>query len=323
MRVRTRSWVFAVSTGAAVLLAGSALSINPASAAANPHASRVRTPQAAASGRAGAQSLLVYGGGPVVHIPQVIVDFWGSGWGTNGSRDPSHEAPYVMSFLQGIGQTNDTWSTSTTQYCSGVASGATSCPSGSSVVGPPPSTGALINEWFHPVKAPTRPNQGQLAAEAAAAYSHFGLGSTANVQIVVATAHGNNSSGFGVQYCAWHSATSVSGGQLSYTNLPYITDAGASCGANFVSSALDGISIVEGHEYAETVTDPVPSSGWVDPSGAENGDKCAWISPGQQGGAADVSLGSRSFAVQSLFSNSFAGAGGCVISYTNGGATQS
>lgn len=39
---------------------------------------------------------------------------------------------------------------------------------------------------------------------------------------------------------------------------------------------LDGVSIVGGHEQAETETDPQPDTGWLDASGSENGDKCAW-----------------------------------------------
>ena len=35
----------------------------------------------------------------------------------------------------------------------------------------------------------------------------------------------------------------------------------ASCGANSVQNQLDGFAIVGGHEYAEAVTDPEPSSG--------------------------------------------------------------
>ena len=73
-------------------------------------------------------------------------------------------------------------------------------------------------------------------------------------------------------------------------------------------------AIVSGHEEAETQTDPVPSSGWVDSSGAEIGDKCAWISSGQ-GAAQNITLSTGTFAVQSLWDNAFSGgSGGCVIS---------
>jgi len=136
------------------------------------------------------------------------------------------------------------------------------------------------------------------------------------VQYVIATATNNSSRGFGTQYCAWHSSTSSSVPNVAYTNLPYITDAGASCGVDFNGlSPKAGITIVSGHELAETVTDQFPGTGWLDSHGAENGDKCAWISS-SQGASADIPLNTGVFAVQSLWSNAFnGGAGGCVLSY--------
>jgi serine protease len=84
---------------------------------------------------------------------------------------------------------------------------------------------------------------------------------------------------------------------------------------SFGHGYFDGFSIVGGHEYAEAATDPFPNSGWLDGAGAENGDKCAWISSGQ-GASTNITLGSNYYAVQSLWSNAFnGGAGGCVISY--------
>jgi serine protease len=136
------------------------------------------------------------------------------------------------------------------------------------------------------------------------------------VQYVIATASGNNASGFGTQYCAWHSSTSSTYGNIAYTNLPYITDAGGSCGANFNGLGPNaGITIVSGHEMAETITDQFPSTGWLDAGGEENGDKCAWISSGQ-GASANITLSTGAFPVQSLWSNAFNNnAGGCVLSY--------
>jgi serine protease len=98
--------------------------------------------------------------------------------------------------------------------------------------------------------------------------------------------------------------------------MPYITDAGASCGANFNGlGSKAGITIVGGHEFAETESDIFPNGGWLDGSGAENGDKCAWISSGQ-GASANVTMNGATFPVQSLWSNAFSGgAGGCVLSY--------
>jgi hypothetical protein len=151
--------------------------------------------------------------------------------------------------------------------------------------------------------------------------SHFGYNRNATYMIFTPTNH--SSSRFGSQYCAWHSSTSSSQGPIAYANIPYQPDAGFSCGQNFVNGFddsfghgyFDGYSIASGHEYAEAITDPFPNSGWPDSSGAENGDKCAWISSGQ-GAAQNGTLGSNYYAVQSLWSNAFdSGQGGCVISY--------
>jgi len=258
-------------------------------------------------GGGGGSNNLSYHGGAVQTAPTVFLVFWGSQWNNN---DPSGEAGILQNFFGGVG--GSSWSNTNTQYCEGVAVGTVQCGSNGTHAGNNVTLGGV---WYDNTSAaPSRPSQSQLAAEAVKAASHFGY--SANAQYVIATATGNNASGFGTQYCAWHSSTSSSSGNIAYTNLPYITDAGASCGANFNGLGPNaGITIVEGHEFAESVTDPFPSSGWVDGSGAEIGDKCAWISSGQ-GASADITLSTGTFAVQSLWSNAFnSGAGGCVLSY--------
>jgi serine protease len=191
------------------------------------------------------------------------------------------------------------------------------CGTSGTAAGNPP--GIFVDTWQDTSSAPTHPRQSQLAAEAVKAAKHWGnttAASNASVQYVIATAHNNNSTGFGTQYCAWHSYTSSTAGNVAYTNLPYITDAGASCGANFNGLGPNaGITIVEGHEMGETITDQFPSTGWLDSGGAENGDKCAWISSGS-GASTNITLTSGVFPVQTLWSNAAnSGAGGCVISY--------
>jgi serine protease len=247
--------------------------------------------------------------------PQIYVVLWGSQW----SNDPANEAGYLQGFLSHLGGSGDTWSRSTTQYCSGIATGASSCPAGATFV-TQISAGAVHIVADNATAAPKRPSQGQLAAEAVKMAGALNVVPQSS-QMVIATSHGNNAAGFGSSYCAWHSSTRYGGSYLAYTNLPYIPDAGASCGAGFVAnssqqSSLQGVSIVEGHEFAETVTDPFPNSGWLDQNGAENGDKCAWIRNGQ-GAAQDVTLNGGQYPVQSLWSNNFGAGGGCVVSYTN------
>lgn len=253
------------------------------------------------------------GGIGVETTPKIYLVLWGSQWGS----DPSGEATILENFFNGIG--GSSWLNSVTQYCQGVASGTVFCNGAGAAAGNP---SAIYGGYFYDTSgaAPTHPTQSQLAAEAVNAAKFFGnnsAASNASVQYVIATAHNNNATGFGTQYCAWHSSTSSTVGTVAYTNLPYITDAGASCGANFNGLGPNaGITIVEGHELAETITDQFPSTGWLDSNGSENGDKCAWISAGQ-GASANVSFPSGStFPVQSLWSNAFNNkAGGCVLSY--------
>jgi hypothetical protein len=253
------------------------------------------------------------GGIGVETAPKVYLILWGSQWNNN---DPSGEAGIVESFLGDAG--GSSWLNSVTQYCQSVASGTIFCNGAGTAAGNP--TGIYGGVWAdNAATAPSRPSQSQLAAEAVQAAAHFkntAAGSNDSTQYVIATATGNNASGFGTQYCAWHSSTSSSYGNIAYTNLPYITDAGASCGANFNNlGSKAGITIVEGHELAETITDQYPNGGWLDGSGAENGDKCAWIQSGQ-GASADVTMNGKTYPVQSLWSNAFNNDnGGCVLSY--------
>ncbi|HEX9076337.1 MAG TPA: hypothetical protein VF932_11195 [Anaerolineae bacterium] len=263
----------------------------------------------------GSGNLSYNGGNPGVETggDKVYLVFWGSQWNNN---DPSGEASIEQSFFNGIG--GSSWNNSVTQYCEGVKTGTVFCNGAGTAATNP--TGVLGGVWYDNAgAAPSSPTQSQLAAEAVKAAAHFAnttAASNTQVQYVINTATGNNSSGFGTQYCAYHSSTSSSYGNIAYTNMPYITDAGASCGANFNGlGPTAGITIVGGHEFAETETDIYPSSGWTDSRGAENGDKCAWISSGQ-GASANISLSTGSFPVQSLWSNAFNNnAGGCVLSY--------
>jgi Bacterial Ig-like domain (group 3)/Putative Ig domain/Fibronectin type III domain len=264
--------------------------------------------------------------GGVSQAPKVYLVFWGSQWGTTGtvkdaagvdrttfSNDPKGLAPYVQSLLAGLGTNSETWSQVMQQYCDGVAVGATTCAGNvnAKFVGYP-TGGALAGVWYdNSAVAPTTASQIQLAAEAKAAALHFGNTtpiSNASTQYVVVSATGMHPNGFNapLAWCAWHDyASDPAIGNFAYTNLPYVPDAGASCGANYVNGAdgaLDGVGIVEGHEYTETVTDQWPAGGWTDAAGYENGDDCSWTGPtGGQGGNLVLSTGT--FAMQGSWSN--------------------
>jgi hypothetical protein len=235
---------------------------------------------------------------------KVYIVFWGPQW----SSDPSGEAALMQSFFNHVG--GSSWNASVTQYCEGVASGTYFCNGAGTAATNP--TGVLAGTWYDSSSLPKRISQSALASEASKAASHFGSPDRTTVQYVVATPTGHSMNGFGTQWCAWHSSTNSSTGTIAYTYMPYITDAGASCGANFNGLGPNaGITIVGGHEFAETESDIYPNGGWLDSGGSENGDKCAWNSA-----TTSVSMGGASFPVQPLWSNAAnSQTGGCVLSY--------
>jgi len=275
--------------------------------------------------------------------PKVYLVFWGTQWGTpttlsNGdlsfpaSTDPYGGGLYIQELFQGLGTGGEQWSGTMTQYCDGsISLGATSCPSGSALVGYP-TGGALAGVWYDTTNPdPSVSTSTQLAQEAVRAAANFNNttpNSNRYAQYVILSPKGFDPDSYKQnRFCAWHDYTgdaypiSNPYGYVAFTNMPYVMDLGSSCGMNFVNGGsagyLDGYSIVGGHEYAETITDQFPAGGWSNLqsnsfSGEENGDECAWISPGASGGAANVAMGNGSYAMQSTWSND---TNSCAISH--------
>jgi serine protease len=314
------------------------------------------TASPAAAGGAGAASAnnVRYGGGNdgigvTTGDERVYLVFFGSQWGTQGtngngditlSGDPSGEAPYLQEMFKGLGTGNEQWSGVMTQYCEGVAAGAQTCPARAPHVAYPHG-GALAGMWVDESAAsPAQATGHQLAQEAIDAATHFGNTTAADnrdASYVILSPTGTHPDGFDTQsgqdFCAWHDwngDTTLSGGappspdgDVAFTNMPYVTDAGVNCGASFVRSGsagkLDGVSMVAGHEYAETITDQNPAGGWVDLGGEETADKCAWIppKPATAGSAAMLQLSTGAFAMQSVWANNAnSGKGGCRFTQT-------
>jgi len=264
--------------------------------------------------------------------PKIYVVFYGSQWGTDTvtggydtfSGDPKGLAPRLEALYAGLGTNGEGWSGVLTQYCDGVANGTTTCaPSATHI--PYPSANVLAGVWYDSSTAsPANATGNQLALEANAAAAHFGNTTQAqnrNAQYIIVSPTGTHPDGFNTpsgNYCAYHDYNtdpSITGGAapstygtFAWTNMPYLLDLGASCGASYVNAgtagALDGVTIVAGHEYAESMTDLWPSGGWyVSSSGKENGDLCAWVGTGGTGGAQNVAFATGSFAMQASWSN--------------------
>ena len=204
---------------------------------------------------------LTYGGGRLLYKPKMYLIFWG--FKTYG--DPNKIKPLLVSYGKAIG--GSPLNNVLTQYTG----------TSGSITNPHAQYGKAWND--NATAVPAHPTDSQIAAEALLGVQHFGY--DPNGSYVVATPHGRSSTGFGSQWCAYHSSTNSGGNLVSYTDLPYMPDAGGNCGANIITAPSDeqavdeGMTIVEGHEYAESVTDPDPFSGWNSGFG-EIGDLCAW-----------------------------------------------
>jgi serine protease len=273
---------------------------------------------------------------------QVYLVFYGSQWGTQGtnsngyltlSGDTSGEAPYLQQFIKGLGTDNETWSGVATQYCESVAAGAASCAASNPSHVAYPFGGALAGVWADESAAsPAQATSHQLAQEAVNAAAHFGNTNPAanrDAQYVIVSPPGTNPEGLFPSYCGRHDYSTdpnLGGGpvtspygDLAFTNLPYVPSQGSGCGAGKVNNpgTLDGVSLVEGHEYAETITDQNLGGGWYGTNtDDENGDRCAWIPPGTPGGMANLTLATGTFPVQSTWANDAnGGAGACEISH--------
>jgi serine protease len=287
---------------------------------------RAQHPAVSGSARAATDPLRFGGGtqgiGVTIGNPRVYLVFWGSAWGSAGidgngdltlSGDPLGGAPRLQEMFKGLGTGGELWSGVMTQYCDDAVVGAVRCaPTGRHV--PYPSGGVLAGVLYDGRPTSLNTTAQQIADEAADAARRFGNttpASNRDAQYVILSPTGHHPDGFGTaNFCAWHSGgISPTLGPIAFTNLPYVMDLGVSCGTNYVNpgaaGALDGYTIVAGHEYSETITDPLPRSGWTDPAGDENADKCAWIglSPLVHGGAINVATGTGSFAQQGTWSN--------------------
>lgn len=240
--------------------------------------------------------------GAVTPTPTVYLVFWGSQW----SKDPAGAASALQGLFGNLYGTADTWGTILDQYCEGLPVGTVFCGTSGIHVQHPTKT-PLAGVWFDNASAePSKTTTGQIAAEAVAAAAHFGNTTQTpnlNAQYVIASPSGTHPDNFPHGgFCAWHSSTSSSYGNIAYTNLPYVPDLGTgACTTLTPARLIDGYESTETHEYAETVTDPFPSNGWLK-GGSEIGDLCV-------NQDAYLTINKQTFDVQGLWSNL---AGGCV-----------
>ncbi len=111
-------------------------------------------------------------------------------------------------------------------------------------------------------------------------------------------------SGFGTQFCGWHSYNSTSKAKYSFVGDPATTSGclAQSVGPNLAGA--DSMLSVVAHELEETVTDPQLNA-WYSTNGNENGDKCAWTWGAtikqSNGGYSNINIGGTNYLIQQNF----------------------
>ncbi len=209
---------------------------------------------------------LIYHGGAVQTTPRIYLVFWGSSW-TTGAGDPYGVASRLHYLYQGLG--GSSWANVLTQYSGSI--GSFTNPS------------AQYEGWIRDTTpVPANPTKADIEAAVQRA-ANIERDYSVNAQYVIALPWGIvDQVDLQNQFCGYHNWKYVYGANwATYTVLPYgpYMDSNVySCGGNWVNGTagqLDGVTIIAGHEYAETVTDP-GLNGWFDGDGSENGDKCSW-----------------------------------------------
>ena len=141
------------------------------------------------------------------------------------------------------------------------------------------------------------------------------------VYFVLTSSDVKETSGFGSQYCGWHTHGTIGGSDIKYSFVgDATTQAPSGCIAVTASNSpnnnigADGMISVIYHELSEAVSDP-DLNAWYDRRGYENADKCAWKFGTTQtnAGTWNVQFGTDHYLVQQNWVNG--GGGYCALSY--------
>lgn len=216
---------------------------------------------------------LTYGGGPLQTTPVAYVIFWGPNW----SGSDSAAAGVVDSYFKDMGHTR--FENTLSQYYS-TSGGA------NTYVTPQLTYGGFWIDSSTPTtdtscasSATVQDSTIQAEVDAAIAGGHF-PSNAANATYFVYTPAGDYvNDGAGscseLQFCAYHNLSSSG---LSYAAMAYPLDV-TSCGVTSSPNGNvqgDSLANITSHEQFESITDPNTANGWMDSSGYEIGDKCAW-----------------------------------------------
>lgn len=143
---------------------------------------------------------------------------------------------------------------------------------------------------------------------------------TSGVYFVLTSADVAETSGFGSQYCGWHTYQTLGGSPIKFSFVGdpslYMNGCAAQTSSPSGYPAADAMASVVAHELVEAVSDPQLNA-WYDKRGYENADKCAWTFgntyTASNGTSANMTLGGEDYLIQQNWVN--ASGGYCALSY--------
>jgi hypothetical protein len=226
---------------------------------------RVYFPSRNAAGAGGSGGTnLVYYGGPVIQNAHAVLIFWGPSFNNAASPDFQY-AQSLIAFRNQFGTTPEF--NTITQYYQGTNQliQLTNLAGGSA-------------DWFDTSTPPTNVTDADVRAEVSRYLSSHAFDNSAIYEVFIPSSSYSSSGsrtscgGPSLGYCAYHSYFSTASGTAKYSIQPY-----PSCGGCAVSgwTAAQNQEHFVCHETREAVTDPQINA-WLDRSGSEADDKCAW-----------------------------------------------
>jgi hypothetical protein len=210
------------------------------------------------SGASGTSPSMTYHNGTVLHTTVTVPIFWGTNW-----ANPSFVGDKISgltTFYQTIGGSNYAATSDEYTDTSGQVTSAISF------------SGPIV-DTSQAAKNGSRTSP--ILAEVCNALAASKITPVTNGYYPVYTDTPRGHAGF----CAWHSWGSCNGVNVQFAFF-FSLDGDPGCDpvdtSGLHSQGLAALANVSGHEISETRTDP-RGAGWFDASGAENGDKCAWV----------------------------------------------
>jgi hypothetical protein len=240
-----------IAAGVALLVIGIATAASgPASAAVGNGHSRAQK-----GGGHSSPSPLVYGSGKLLTTSTTYAIWWGP-----SSGFPSDARNGIETLLGGFGKSS--YLATANQY---MPLGAT--------------TSHFAVSLFDPSVPPSHaPTTSTIVNEVATVLTKNGLTPDPNAVYLVYTSNFPHAN-----FCAWHAAGPIGSTTVQVGYLPNTTGVtGCDPGnlfpqANSYSQGTRSLADSTAHEFMESVTDPIPVTGWADKNGQEIGDKCNFV----------------------------------------------